>query len=227
MILSDGTALPADLMVLATGYRLDEWLGGAVDFTRKSPTRSAGAGASVPTRQRIPAPGKASRAICGSPPGRRRLWFHGGNLHQSRHYSQYLVLAAEGSNGRACDASLCLARSLPQGMRRSVRTQTENSSGLGAVADAWGATHGDRSARISGEQDDPSHQTAHHPSCMKTAPIAQSRPTFDPCTTAYRRSIAPPHSSPPQSMHQYLVMFVATSDQIRALAITIRPDPFN
>ena len=24
--------------------------------------------------------------------GRRRSWFHGGNLHQSRHYSQFLAL---------------------------------------------------------------------------------------------------------------------------------------
>ena len=34
------------------------------------------------------------------------LWFHGGNLHQSRHYSQFLSLAVEGANGRRSHAGL-------------------------------------------------------------------------------------------------------------------------
>ena len=36
--------------------------------------------------------GRASSATCGSRPSRRALWFHGGNLHQSRHYSIFLAL---------------------------------------------------------------------------------------------------------------------------------------
>ena len=39
-----------------------------------------------------PGPGRASSATCGSPPQVTALWFHGGNLHQSRHYSLYLAL---------------------------------------------------------------------------------------------------------------------------------------
>ena len=36
------------------------------------------------------------------PTRQEALWFHGGNLHQSRHYSKYLALADEGAAGERC-----------------------------------------------------------------------------------------------------------------------------
>ena len=34
------------------------------------------------------------------------LWFHGGNLHQSRHYSQFLSLQLKARHGRHPDAGV-------------------------------------------------------------------------------------------------------------------------
>ena len=35
-----------------------------------------------------------------------QLWIHGGNLHQSRHYSQFLALQLKGADGGGGDAGL-------------------------------------------------------------------------------------------------------------------------
>ena len=71
VLLSDGTELPADLIVYATGYgSMNGWAADLI--SRRSPTRSANAGASAPTPPRIPAPGKASCATCGSRRSRKR-----------------------------------------------------------------------------------------------------------------------------------------------------------
>lgn len=71
VVLKDGTELPADLVVYATGYgSMNGWAADLI--SRKWPTRWANAGASVPTRPRIPAPGRANSATCGSPRCRRR-----------------------------------------------------------------------------------------------------------------------------------------------------------
>ena len=90
--MTDGTELPADLVVYATGYgSMNGWVADLIS-TRRSPTRSARSGASARTRRRTPARGRASSATCGSRRSRTALWFHGGNLHQSRHYSLFLAL---------------------------------------------------------------------------------------------------------------------------------------
>ena len=92
VVLEDGTELPADLVVYATGYgSMNGWAADLISPGGRRPGRQ-GAGASARTPPRTPARGRASSATCGSRPSRRRLWFHGGNLHQSRHYSLYLAL---------------------------------------------------------------------------------------------------------------------------------------
>ena len=57
-----------------------------------SPTGSAKSGAWAPTRRKTRGRRKASCATCGGATQAANLWFHGGNLHQSRHYSQFLSL---------------------------------------------------------------------------------------------------------------------------------------
>ena len=69
--LDDGTELPADLIVYATGYgSMNGW---AADLISQEVADKVGkVGASAPTRRRIPVPGKANSATCGSRPSRRR-----------------------------------------------------------------------------------------------------------------------------------------------------------
>ncbi len=66
VVLSDGTELPADLVVYATGLGSD---------TTKDP-----------------GPWEGELRNMWKPTQQEALWFHGGNLHQSRHYSLYLAL---------------------------------------------------------------------------------------------------------------------------------------
>ena len=51
-----------------------------------------GAGAWAPARPRIPGPWEGELRNMWKPTQQEALWFHGGNLHQSRHYSQFLAL---------------------------------------------------------------------------------------------------------------------------------------
>ncbi len=91
VMLSDGTALPADLVVYATGYRpMDAWVAQLIspDVARKvGPNWGYGSG----TRG-DPGPWQGELRNMWKPLAQEALWFHGGNLHLSRHYSLYLAL---------------------------------------------------------------------------------------------------------------------------------------
>ena len=50
------------------------------------------------------------------PTQQEALWFHGGNLHQSRHYSQFLALQLKARHGRHSDAGLRTAGGPSQGV---------------------------------------------------------------------------------------------------------------
>ena len=66
LVLSDGTELPADLIVYATGYgSLNGWLADLI--LPRLPTRSERSAAWAATRPRTPARGKANCTTCGSP----------------------------------------------------------------------------------------------------------------------------------------------------------------
>src|ERR1700682_796155 len=91
VVLSNGKALPADLVVYATGY--GSMNGCAADLI--SPNVAAKVGkcwglGSGTTKD--PGPWEGELRNMWKPTQQEALWFHGGNLHQSRHYSLYLAL---------------------------------------------------------------------------------------------------------------------------------------
>jgi putative flavoprotein involved in K+ transport len=91
VVLSNGKMLPADLVVYATGYgSMNGW---AADLI--SPEVAAKVGkcwglGSNTTKD--PGPWEGELRNMWKPTQQEALWFHGGNLHQSRHYSLYLAL---------------------------------------------------------------------------------------------------------------------------------------
>ena len=89
--LADGDELPADLIVYATGYgSMNGW---AADLISKDVADKVGKvwglGSGTPTD---PGPWEGEERNMWKPTQQENLWFHGGNLHQSRHYSLYLAL---------------------------------------------------------------------------------------------------------------------------------------
>jgi len=91
VVLADGTELPADVVVYATGY---ESMNGAVAdlispevADRVGKVWGLGSGTA-----KDPGPWEGEERNMWRPTQQPGLWFHGGNLHQSRHYSLYLAL---------------------------------------------------------------------------------------------------------------------------------------
>ena len=89
--LSDGSKLPADVIVYATGY--GSMTGWAEVLISKEvadavgPCWGLGSGTT-----RDPGPWEGELRNMWKPTAQAGLWFHGGNLAQSRHYSRYLAL---------------------------------------------------------------------------------------------------------------------------------------
>jgi putative flavoprotein involved in K+ transport len=91
VILKDGTRLPADLVVYATGYgSMNGW---AADLISREVADKVGKvwGLGSDTTK-DPGPWEGEQRNMWKPTQQEALWFHGGNLHQSRHYSQFLSL---------------------------------------------------------------------------------------------------------------------------------------
>ena len=91
VVLRDGTELPADLVIYATGYgSMNGW---AADLISKDVADKVGKcwglGSDTP---KDPAPWEGELRNMWKPTQQEALWFHGGNLHQSRHFSQFLSL---------------------------------------------------------------------------------------------------------------------------------------
>jgi len=91
VVLADGTALAADLIVYATGYgSMNGWLADLVSpEVADQVGRCWGYGSDTP---KDPGPWEGELRNMWKPTNVERLWIHGGNLHQSRHYSNYLAL---------------------------------------------------------------------------------------------------------------------------------------
>ena len=91
VVLSDGTELPADVVVYATGYRpMNEWLASIISrdvADRVGPNWGYGSGV-----RGDPGPWEGELRNMWKPLKQESLWFHGGNLHLSRFYSQFLAL---------------------------------------------------------------------------------------------------------------------------------------
>ena len=89
--LSDGSELPADLLVYATGYgSMNGWLADLISPEAADTVGKVwGLGSDTP---KDPGPWEGELRNMWKPTQVPALWFHGGNLHQSRHYSQFLSL---------------------------------------------------------------------------------------------------------------------------------------
>ena len=91
VVMADGTELPADLVVYATGYgSMNGW---AADLISQEVADNVGKcwGLGSDTKK-DPGPWEGEQRNMWKPTQQEALWFHGGNLHQSRHYSLYLAL---------------------------------------------------------------------------------------------------------------------------------------
>ncbi|WP_328350803.1 NAD(P)/FAD-dependent oxidoreductase [Mycobacterium sp. NBC_00419] len=91
VVLADGTQLPADVVVYATGFgSMNGW---AADLIGQDVADKVGKvwglGSDTP---KDPGPWEGEQRNMWKPTQQDNLWFHGGNLHQSRHYSLYLAL---------------------------------------------------------------------------------------------------------------------------------------
>ncbi len=91
VVLDDGTKLAADLVVLATGYgSMNGWVADLVSQEMADKVGKVwGLGSETP---KDPGPWEGEQRNMWKPTAQEGLWFHGGNLHQSRHYSLYLAL---------------------------------------------------------------------------------------------------------------------------------------
>ena len=89
--LDDGTELPADLVVFATGYgSMNGWAAKLISQEVADKVGKCWGLGSDTTKD--PGPWEGELRNMWKPTQQEALWFHGGNLHQSRHYSQFLSL---------------------------------------------------------------------------------------------------------------------------------------
>ena len=89
--LKDGTELEADLVVLATGYgSMNGWAAQLISQDVADKVGKCWGLGSDTTKD--PGPWEGELRNMWKPTQQEALWFHGGNLHQSRHYSQFLSL---------------------------------------------------------------------------------------------------------------------------------------
>lgn len=88
---TDGSELPADLIVFATGYgSMNVWV---EQLVSKEVADKVGKCWGIGSDTLYdPGPWEGELRNMWKPTQQEGLWFHGGNLHLSRHYSQYLSL---------------------------------------------------------------------------------------------------------------------------------------
>lgn len=88
---TDGSELPADLVVYATGYgSMNGWVAKLVSqevADRVGKCWGLGSGTT-----KDPGPWEGELRNMWKPTAQPQMWFHGGNMHQSRHYSEFLAL---------------------------------------------------------------------------------------------------------------------------------------
>lgn len=91
VVMDDGNEVPADVVVYATGYgSMNGW---AADLISQEVADQVGKvwglGSGTP---KDPGPWEGEERNMWKPTQQSALWFHGGNLHQSRYYSLFLAL---------------------------------------------------------------------------------------------------------------------------------------
>jgi putative flavoprotein involved in K+ transport len=91
VVLVDGTELPSDVVVYATGFgSMNGWAADLIGqdvADRVGKVWGLGSGTT-----KDPGPWEGEQRNMWKPTQQENLWFHGGNLHQSRHYSLYLAV---------------------------------------------------------------------------------------------------------------------------------------
>ena len=89
--LADGRRVLADVIVYATGYSsMNGWVADLCGLEMADRVGKVwGLGSDTP---KDPGPWEGEQRNMWKPTQQEGLWFHGGNLHQSRHYSQFLSL---------------------------------------------------------------------------------------------------------------------------------------
>jgi len=91
VVLDDGTHLDADLIVYATGYgSMNGWVADLMGQDMADKVGKVWGLGSGTTKD--PGPWEGEERNMWKPTQQEALWMHGGNLHQSRHYSQFLSL---------------------------------------------------------------------------------------------------------------------------------------
>ena len=91
VVLADGTELPADVVVYATGFgSMNGWAADLIGQDVADKVGKVWGLGSGTTKD--PGPWEGEQRNMWKPTQQDNLWFHGGNLHQSRHYSLYLAL---------------------------------------------------------------------------------------------------------------------------------------
>jgi putative flavoprotein involved in K+ transport len=91
VVLEDGKSLEADLVVYATGYgSMNGWVAELISEEMADKVGKVwGLGSDT---AKDPGPWEGEQRNMWKPTQQDGLWFHGGNLHQSRYYSLYLAL---------------------------------------------------------------------------------------------------------------------------------------
>ncbi len=91
VVLSDDRVIPADVVVYATGYgSMNGWVKDLIsEDVADRVGKVWGLGSDTP---KDPGPWEGEQRNMWKPTQQAHLWFHGGNLHQSRYYSLYLAL---------------------------------------------------------------------------------------------------------------------------------------
>lgn len=91
VVMRDGSTIPADLVVFATGYgSMNNWAAQLISQEVADKVGKCWGLGSNTTKD--PGPWEGELRNMWKPTQQEALWFHGGNLHQSRHYSQFLSL---------------------------------------------------------------------------------------------------------------------------------------
>lgn len=91
VVFTDGSEMDADLIVLATGYgSMNGWAARLISEDVADKVGKVWGLGSDTTKD--PGPWEGEQRNMWKPTQQDNLWFHGGNLHQSRHYSLYLAL---------------------------------------------------------------------------------------------------------------------------------------
>ncbi|QES87163.1 NAD(P)/FAD-dependent oxidoreductase [Rhizosphaericola mali] len=91
ILMCDGTKIDADVIVYATGYgSMNQWVAQIISQDVADQVGKCWGLGSNTTKD--PGPWEGELRNMWKPTAHENLWFHGGNLHQSRHYSKYLAL---------------------------------------------------------------------------------------------------------------------------------------